>query len=178
MTHRFQFTERSSNKKTGPIAVTTTSKDSCPKSCPFMGNGCYAESGPLGMLWKKISDAQIDGTFTNGRATLRAIGFEELLQRVKRLPKGQMFRHNQAGDLMGIGLNIDRDALRKLTKAARGKVGFTYTHKPMMGANVDAVREANANGFTVNMSGNSARHAAALRDANPDIPAVCVLLFG
>ena len=25
------------------------------------------------------------------------------------------------------------------------------------------------------MSGNSARHAAALRDANPDIPAVCVL---
>ncbi len=39
--------EKTSNVKLGPISVTYASQASCPNSCPFKGNGCYAESGPV-----------------------------------------------------------------------------------------------------------------------------------
>jgi hypothetical protein len=37
--------KRSANHKTGPVAVTYTPVYSCPKICPFLNNGCYAQSG-------------------------------------------------------------------------------------------------------------------------------------
>lgn len=52
MNHTYHFTRVSGNAKCGPIPVTTTSADSCPPTCSFKGNGCYAESGPLAMHWK------------------------------------------------------------------------------------------------------------------------------
>lgn len=173
--HSYQITAKSSNKKTGPMLVTTTSSDSCPPSCAFMGNGCYAEAGPLGMLWRKLSQTSPGDTFNNGKAKLTAKSFDELIVAIKRLPKGAIWRHNQAGDLPGKGLNIDVDQLRQITKANLKRRGYTYTHKPAIGKNLLAIREANASGFAVNISANSAKHAAQLHKQNPDLPIACVL---
>ena len=54
-THYIQVTRKSRNSKTGDIPVTTTSEESCPHACPLKGNGCYAEGGPLAILWRKVT---------------------------------------------------------------------------------------------------------------------------
>ena len=51
----FHLTRVSSNKKTGPIAVTTTSKNSCSVNCG-MREVCYAASGPLALHWAAVSN--------------------------------------------------------------------------------------------------------------------------
>ncbi len=53
MSHHIAFTRVSSNAKTGPIPVTTTSEETCPVSCPLKRNGCYADAGPLALFWRK-----------------------------------------------------------------------------------------------------------------------------
>ena len=144
----------SRNVKTGPIPVSTTSAESCPTACPFNNaNGCYAASGPLAIHWRKV---------TNG---LSGDSYGAFLDKVSRLMKGQLWRHNQAGDLIGQGDSLDVQALALLVQANRGKRGFTYTHKPLATPDErEAIREANANGFTVNLSGNNLSHADALAD--------------
>lgn len=157
---RIHFTPISSNAKTGPIPVSTTSADTCPDACPFKrtidydhagrskNQGCYADGGPLAMHWRKVSSGE------------RGAELEPFLALVRALPDGQLWRHNQAGDLPGIGDSIDSEALAQLVSANTGKRGFTYTHKPMdSAANRAAVANSNANGFTVNLSGNNLSHA-------------------
>ena len=41
----YHLTKVSSNRKTGPIPVSTTTSDSCPPTCSLKGAGCYAEQG-------------------------------------------------------------------------------------------------------------------------------------
>jgi hypothetical protein len=44
--HRASLSFPSDNGKTGPIAVSSTSRRTCPSSCPLAGDqGCYAEAG-------------------------------------------------------------------------------------------------------------------------------------
>lgn len=90
-------------------------------------------------------------------------GFEwpEFLAAVETLPLKQVWRHNQAGDLPGKGDKIDAEMLQQLVAANRkaSAHGFTYTHKPMTPENAAAVRHANANGFTVNLSADTLREA-------------------
>lgn len=147
------LTLKSGNKKTGPIPVSTTSRDTCPDACPFKGAGCYAESGPLLLHWREVT------------AGTRGMPWREFLRAIAQLPPGQLWRHNQAGDLPGIGNEIDAVALGQLAKANKGKRGFTYTHKPMTKGNAAKVRAANASGFTVNVSANSPTHADKLANA-------------
>ena len=144
----------SRNVKTGPIPVSTTSAESCPSACPFNNaNGCYAASGPLALHWRKV---------TNG---LSGDSYGAFLDKVSRLMKGQLWRHNQAGDLIGEGDTLDVQALALLVKANKGKRGFTYTHKPLASqVERDAIRDANKGGFTVNLSGNTLAHADTLAD--------------
>jgi hypothetical protein len=85
-------------------------------------------------------------------------------EQIRNLPEGQLWRHNQAGDLPGKGVNIARGALNRIVEANAGKRGFTYSHKPVMrhkraAENREAIREANAKGFTINLSGNNPAHA-------------------
>lgn len=140
MAHQYHYTHKSANKKTGPIPVTTTSEDSCPPSCPLKGKGCYAGLGHLGMHWRRVSSGDRGGTL------------DELCDHVKALPKGQLWRHNQAGDLPGDGEYIDIDALSKIVTANSGKRGFTYTHYPMNMVNHVSIQAANQAGFTINIS--------------------------
>lgn len=90
--------------------------------------------------------------------------FEYLLESVKSLPAGQLFRHNQAGDLPGVNNSIDFSMLNKLVNASKGKRGFTYTHKPVLTnkKNAAAIKKANKNGFTINLSANSPDEVDAL----------------
>ncbi|CAB4202219.1 hypothetical protein UFOVP1366_7 [uncultured Caudovirales phage] len=161
-THQIQFTRTSRNSKTGPMPVTTTSEESCPTDCPLKHNGCFAEGGPLAILWRKVTDRKA------------GIAWADAMVSIKALPKGTLWRHNQAGDLPGIGNNIDAAAMRQLVRANKGKRGFTYTHKPMTADNADAVIDAIGQGFTVNLSANDLAHADALADTGIG-PVVVVL---
>lgn len=150
---RVTLTLKSKNVKTGPIPVSTTSPETCPDACPLRGNGCYAETGPIAIVWRKVADGTLGG---NWRAFCKAIA---------ALPLGQLWRHNQAGDLPGRGNKIDSPKLWALVAANRGKRGFTYTHKPMDTVeNRHAVEYANAHGFTINLSANNLAHADSLTD--------------
>jgi len=156
------LTLKSRNAKTGPIPVSTTAADSCPKACPFSHNGCYADGGPLAIHWRKV---------TEGKA---GESFARFLDKIRALPAGQLWRHNQAGDLQGKGNAISGKALLDLVEANKGKRGFTYTHKPMTTRNAALVRMANDNGFTINLSGNNLAHADKLASLQAG-PVVTVL---
>ena len=144
------LTLRSGNAKTGPIPVSTSSATTCPDACPFKLSGCYAKSGPLAIHWSKVTS----GT--------RGMDWQSFLSAIYSLPVGQLWCHNQAGDLPGVGSKIDRKALTQLVKVNSGKRGFTYTHKPLTKVNVQAIAKANKSGFVVNLSANSIDHADSL----------------
>ena len=152
----------SRNGKTGPIPVSTSSKATCPASCPLYAKGCYAGGGPLAMHWRAV---------TNGE---RGDEWPVFVSKIAALPDGQLWRHNQAGDLPGVDAKIDRKALLALAKANAGKRGFTYTHKPMNKANVATVTMVNSLGFTVNLSANTLADADRLADTKAG-PVVVVL---
>ena len=167
MTH-YKFTRTTANSKTGPIPVTVTSSDSCPTACPLKGAGCYAELGMVGMHWRKVDKGQHTGTFA------------AMVDEISRLPKGQLWRHNVAGDLSHKAEIIDPSDLQALTRAnARAKArGFTYTHHDTNRAeNREAIAAANANGFTVNLSANNLQHADELAALNIG-PVVTILPEG
>jgi len=153
-------TLKSANIKTGPIPVSTSSAATCPDACPFKASGCYAKSGPLAIHWSKV---------TNG---LRGLQWNEFLDVVRSFAAGQLWRHNQAGDLPGDGDAIDGVALAQLAKANSGRRGFTYTHKPTTVANLRRIRSANRDGFVVNLSANSISHADTLAKTGLPVAAV------
>lgn len=153
----FKFTAISHNKKTGPIPVTTTAKQSCPETCPLKGSGCYAETGPVNRVWIQLCNESED----------------EFLGKVKKIKAKQLWRHNQAGDLLHKDGVIDREFLKKLTKANGKSRGFTYTHHLPTPHNLDCIREANGDGFTINLSANSPEEA--VEYAKTGLPVVTVV---
>jgi len=157
----FHFTPVSDNQKTGPMPVTTTGAQSCPDSCPLRAGGCYAKTSFLGIHWSKV---------TKGA---RGETFRDFLGKIRAIPQGTLWRHNQAGDLPGRGDRINKRELVSLAKANRGRKGFTYTHKPPTADNLAAIREATAHGFTINLSANNLAHADRL--SRHRLPVVTVL---
>lgn len=152
----YAFARKSRNVKTGDIPVTTSDPKTCPDACPMKSSrACYAMHGPLGMYWSKIAKG------------LYAKTWGDLVAGVNALPQGQLWRHNQAGDLPGENNAIDAQALQQLVAANSGKRGFTYTHKPVDNAhNRDAIAHANANGFTINLSADTLLEADDLKSLN------------
>ena len=153
MHYRIKLTRVSSNKKTGPIPTTYTNRETCPNSCPLKSSGCYAESGPTRLQWNKTQQDETSMEWT------------EFTESVRKLPEGQLWRHNVAGDLPTQDAEtIDIDALAQLVKANKGKRGFTYTHhRTDNPVNASIIRISNAQGFTINLSGNSLEHADQLK---------------
>lgn len=148
----FHLTKKSRNVKTGQIPVSTSTAATCPDSCPLKKAGCYADAGPLGMFWKKV---------TEGKA---GKSFADLIGKVAALPDDQLWRHNQSGDLVPDANrpeSIDAPKLAQLVAANKGKRGFTYTHYDVINSmpNRKAVANANRKGFTVNLSANNLDHA-------------------
>jgi hypothetical protein len=157
----YHLTLQSTNAKTGPIPVSTQSKETYPLSCPLVGNGCYAELGPLRLFWDKVSSNTL-GT-----------SFEEFCRAVSRLPRGQLWRYGQAGDLPGNGEIIDGPMLLKLARANRNRPVIAFTHKPPSEENLIALRQARTLGFPVNLSANNLNHIDEL--AEHGLPIVTVL---
>ena len=157
-TAQVTLTLRSRNGKTGPIPVSTTSAETCPPECPLQGEGCYADAGPLALHWRAVTERK------------RGVDWSTFTRQVAALPPGTLWRHNQAGDLPGAGSIIDDGDFRGLVDANEGRDGFTFSHKPVLGQsriarhNRDLIAHANANGFTVNLSGNNLAHADELAD--------------
>lgn len=161
--YHVSLTLKSRNAKTGPIPVSTTTRKTCADACAFKANGCYADGGPLRIQWDKVTREEAGHSWS------------EFLAQVRTLPSDILWRHNQAGDLPGIGDSIDGKAMYDLVVANTGKRGFTYTHKPMSSLeNREAVAHANASGFTVNLSANNLEHADELADLEIG-PVVAVL---
>lgn len=136
----------SGNRKVGPIPVSTTEEDSCPSECPLKGTDCYARFGPLGMHWRKIGP---DG---------RGSHWQLFLAAVKRFAKGQLWRHNQAGDLPQTpDGKIDAIKAGQLSEASKHTRGWTYTHyDPNDPENAAVIDEMNkVRGMTVNLSADS-----------------------
>jgi len=146
------------------MAVTTSTATTCPTSCPFKGNGCYADSGPLKLHWDKVTRKE------------RGDDWSTFISKIKDLPTGSKWRHNQAGDLPGDMENLDDVKCVELAKANKGKRGFTYTHYDVLDnfQNAITVNIMNHLGFTVNVSANNLEHADKLCDL--DIAPVATVL--
>jgi hypothetical protein len=159
MTIKVAVVKKSGNMKTGPIPVTTTERASCPSRCAFFSH-CYASHGHTRFHWAKVPERGLAwGDFTNW---------------VAALPAGQLWRHNEAGDLpSGEDGTIDRPMLEALTTANTGRRGYTYTHHALSGDNVQTLRDANASGFTVNASCETQAQADQARALG--LPAVIVV---
>ena len=164
-----KFTRVSGNSKTGPIPTTMSASETCPTACPLQGNnGCYASYGMVGLHWRKTDKGE------------HVTDWQGLCLQVKALPKGQLWRHNVAGDLPHNAQAIDFVLLSELVHANKGKKGFTYTHHQMdasteVGAyNQQKVKQANKAGFTINLSANNLGHADALKalDCGPVVAIV------
>lgn len=150
---KYSFTRISQNVKTGPIPVTMSHKETCPNACPLKSSGCYAESGNVNIHWQNISTGK------------HGIEWGELIDNIRALPKGQLFRHNVAGDLPHNEQLINWSMVYSLMQSNQGKQGFTYTHHKVTGTDIiasenrDTIQRLNAGGFTVNLSANSPEHA-------------------
>jgi hypothetical protein len=155
----YHFVQKSGNRKTGPIPVSYSQRETCPPSCPRYRADCYAEDYYTRLSWDKVRQRGVD-----------MIAFAA---RVAALPEGQLWRFNVAGDLPGKGEAVDPVALGHLVWANRGRRGFTYTHKKSQDAMYWA-KQANDWGFTVNVSADDAGEADALA-AVSDLPIVCIV---
>lgn len=160
----FHLITQSSNSKVGSgVAVSTSTAQTCPDACPLKKAGCYADSGPLALHWRKVTKAE------------RGLVWRAFIKSVKSLPMGWKFRHNQAGDLPGANNRINRGMLRQLAGAvaSRSLRAWTYTHKPLTSQNVAAIKEANEAGFVVNLSADNLREAD--RKASTGLPVTVIL---
>jgi len=165
------FKQDSDNRKIGHIAMSYTERGTCPDACSLKDNGCYADGYPVAFHWGAIGDPE--------RRKKTHFDWDDFCLQVQALPRNKMFRHNVAGDLPGENNSIDRDKLDKLVDAASRINGFTFSHKPVgMGVddtpaeqltraqNGQAIKSANANGFTINLSADNLQEADRLADLN------------
>jgi hypothetical protein len=111
--------EKSDNAKTGPVSATYVSQASCPADCPLRGSGCYAESGPVGIITRRLTRSGEGSPLELARREAQAIG---------RLSGRRDLRVHVVGDCR------TEKAARIVARAMRrhrGKVGmraWTYTH--------------------------------------------------
>jgi hypothetical protein len=54
--------EKSETDKMGTVHATYASQKSCPPSCPFLGSGCYAETGNVGFTTRRLNTAAAEAT--------------------------------------------------------------------------------------------------------------------
>lgn len=155
------------NVKLGMIPYTNSGMDTCPSSCPLNGSGCYAQVHRfIAPAWRKLTAGE----------TKSALGLGGLVDWLERLPKGQLWRHNVAGDLPKAADGsdtIDAGALGAIVQAQKGKRGFTYTHYPLSASNRATIERAIQGGFTINISTESPQQA--LQAYRQGLPAVTVV---
>lgn len=155
----YHITEKSNNRKTGPILTLTSSRNTCSNNCPFKQNGCYANGWPLRFHWDKVSN--------------KALTFDQLINKlpimaIKSKKRGcSIIRLWQAGDMPGVNNLINVAQVRKLVSALQCfDISFGYTHKPMTDKNKSIIKYCNENNVIINLSANNLTHADFLFDLN------------
>lgn len=81
--------ENSENSKLGNCSATYVSQASCPASCPLLRNGCYAETGHVGIITARLGRSGLGGAVLLAREHAREID---------RLSGARMLRLNVVGD--------------------------------------------------------------------------------
>lgn len=159
----------SSNKKTGDIIQSYSSRVTCPASCKFKNNGCYADGYHTARQWNRCDNPEDARYVTNGKQLeigLKAAVFDKL--RKNPTCDSILFRHNVAGDIAVEGTSlIDANRVDTIAGAIEGanKVvgdlikGYTYTHC-MIDLNAsDIIHDAAKRGFLINASCETAEEA-------------------
>jgi hypothetical protein len=152
------FIAVSQNAKTGPIPVSIIERASCWPGCTLYQNGCYAETGALGLHWHRVSHGSTGGSWA------------EFCAKVAALRPGRLWRYAQAGDLPGNGAQIDPELLDELVAANAGKTVIAFTHKPVLGCTPAAAENrrlialAVTAGFTINLSADNPAQADELAE--------------
>jgi hypothetical protein len=166
MITRVKLTARSSNRKTGPIATTISSSDTCPKTCPFNnGQGCYAAGGPTAIHWRRLDRQEIGSPILDIGHDIAAA----------KLEPGTMLRWNVAGDLPHDDGMINIPVMHQLIAIFKVHAlrAFTYTHHLQNIDNLNAVDWCTKMGFTVNLSCDSEQQAS--RRHREGFASVCVV---
>ncbi len=177
-TPMYMLISKSANHKTGKMAVSTSPHNTCPTSCPFKCNGCYAASGPIALWWKRCSES--------AESVDPQAAWKKFCKKVSCLDKGSILRHNQAGDLVPVDTDnpIEICAAAAADLAAScvfaGVRAYTYTHYPVLyghgchekvvSSNRQVIEDMNDAGFVVNISANSPSHADAIMDSGLKAP--------
>jgi hypothetical protein len=107
-------TLKSSNAKTGPLATTYRTQETCPTTCPLMGNGCYATGRIFGIA-RKFGREDLD--------KVRGL--------IDTLEPGQGLRLNVAGDFLAADGTPDVeyiDACNAVAEARPDVKIIAYTH--------------------------------------------------
>lgn len=107
-------------------ATYTSIKTSCPKSCPLMGEGCYAELGPVGIHSNRLDkEAKGNSPLDTARAEAKAID-ESYKGGV--VPTGRDLRLHVAGDSRTLaGTRLINKAIKRWKQRGGGAV-WSYTH--------------------------------------------------
>lgn len=129
------------------MAVVTASRSTCPKTCPFRNNGCYANEYPLRWHWDALSKG------------LRGGSFHDLMMGLRMLPRGEVVRYGDAGDFPGNGRRLDGPLVMRLAALChtQGLRMYGYTQYLKVGAsdrryNVRIIRRAAEKGLVINVS--------------------------
>jgi len=160
----YSFTAVSQNSKTGNIAVTSTSSDSCPTSCPFIKtvivdavkmqlNGCYADYSYTGIQWRKLDVIGLD--------------YAQLLSSIRHMDKGAKLRLNVMGDLPHKDQTILVDLFNQMIDiiVKRQLNTILYTHHDLtIKSNLIALQSAFKQGLHVNASCESIEQAKTALD--------------
>jgi hypothetical protein len=152
---RYHLTRAAGNKKTGRMAVTTSTWENCPLACPFRnGGGCYAEAGYHTKLMTDRITAGLPVVWNSAKAPQT---IAQHVAAIAALDAGTLLRLNAAGDLPGDRTKLKPAQVLRLAAAsgAGNKIAWTYTHYPLTGANLATIRASIDAGLTVNVSGNS-----------------------
>lgn len=107
-------------------ATYTSIQTSCPKSCPLMGEGCYAELGYVGITSHRLDDeAKGNSPLDTARAEAKAI---DNSYKGGPVPAGRDLRIHVAGDSRTLaGTRLINNAIKRWKQRGGGSV-WSYTH--------------------------------------------------
>lgn len=115
----------SANAKVGKVAATYVGTNSCPKSCPLKGNGCYYETG---LFTRKINQQLNDASAGMSVNMLAAREAKAIDATLPKDAKGRALRLHVGGDARtnGAAMMLAGAADRWLDR--NGGPVWTYTH--------------------------------------------------
>ena len=155
------FTGQSGNAKTGPVAGTTVSSNTCPDDCSLKyrrdsrgdieldANGkprrgpCYAQHGPIALHWLQVDSGNRGGNY------------RDILDKLRTLPRKRVIRHKFAGDdPHDNGDVIESDYMYKVECTGRNP-HIDYTHHKPTPHNLAVWEKGRKRGFVQNLSADN-----------------------